>query len=487
MISIAMAYYNRRKHLINTLNSITKSEYKKIEVIIVDDGSDDEHRIEDLQEQFDFLTVIRIDKKDKKHINPCVPFNIALGKTKGDIVILQNPECFHYDDVLTHVAENIKPNNYLAFGVVNKDLSDVMAGIDWNNNFQFEKVSKLPAIQVNSNEGNHWYCHSQYRKDALNFCTAIMRDDLIELNGFDERYANGVERDDVEFLFRIRRKGMNIIHVDNVVVIHQSHSPFNYTQSNAQKLRIANHNLFSKTTACENIVKANPNKEVIKSIDPMMNFTHLIVTRVNIRWLEHSKDNEWLKNRIELLNKTLRPSLEAQTNQNFKFITLWGYEPEGGISNEIQINFGESNVSGVHKKLVEVLPDYVDEKNVLVTRIDSDNALAEDFVEIIQNNVVDNVLPYYYDISKMHMYHLKSKNKRTWDATKTSGFISVMEKVEDFECIPYRYNHGLIGDKISGRKIDELGALLNIHDNNVSAKLLGVRSDFNLEKYNLKL
>jgi len=94
---------------------------------------------------------------------------------------------------------------------------------------------------------------------------AITRKDLIELNGFDERYANGIERDDIEFLDRIVRKKMKIVFIDDAIVIHQSHPPFQYSHTNAKDLRLKNHQLYARTTAIENIVKVNPGKKILKS------------------------------------------------------------------------------------------------------------------------------------------------------------------------------------------------------------------------------
>ena len=85
-----------------------------------------------------------------------------------------------------------------------------------------------------------------------------------ELNGFDERYAHGVERDDVEFLVRIYRKKMNIVFVDSVLVVHQSHPPFYYSTQEFTDLRTHNHQLFAQTTNIENTIKVNPDKIIIK-------------------------------------------------------------------------------------------------------------------------------------------------------------------------------------------------------------------------------
>jgi len=217
-----------------------------------------------------------------------------------------------------------------------------------------------------------------------------------------------------------------------------------------------------------------------------MKFTHLIISRINIRWKEQAQNEAWLSNRINILNSTLRPSLEAQTNQNFKFITLWGYEPIGGISNEHQINFENKKLVEIHQGLVNLLPNYVDEDHVLITRVDSDNCLGDRFVETLHNNIGENV-PFYYDIGKMDMINTITKKKTTWIASKTSGFISVMEKTKDFTCIPYGYSHGLIGNHFTGMILD-LDVLLTIHGDNLSVKQnLGSSSDFDVSKYNLKL
>jgi GT2 family glycosyltransferase len=264
LISVVMAYYNRRNHLINTLNSMTKSQYKNYEVIVVDDASNNENRIEDLQDKFKFLKVIRIEENEKQHVNPCIPMNIGFSNTSGEIIIMQNPECFHYNDVFSHVINNINNNKYLAYTTINKNISDKLSTINWSINYE-KQINDIIKININDNlVKNEWYCHKNFRPMALNFCSAIMRDNLINLNGFDERYAYGIERDDIEFLDRIKRKKMDIIFVDDVIVIHQTHPPFQYSHTNTNDLRIKNHQLYARTTAKETIIRVNPDKTILK-------------------------------------------------------------------------------------------------------------------------------------------------------------------------------------------------------------------------------
>ena len=56
MISIVTAYYNRKQLFINTLKSIkAQNSTYLLEVIAVDDGSEETERLEDLVSEFPFL------------------------------------------------------------------------------------------------------------------------------------------------------------------------------------------------------------------------------------------------------------------------------------------------------------------------------------------------------------------------------------------------------------------------------------------------
>ena len=131
MISIITAYHNRKDLLITTLKTIAKSSVKDIEFILVDDCSSDEHRVEDLVSEFPFLRIIRLEQKDKWYVNPCVVFNIGFNEAKGDIIILQNPECIHVGDVLER-ASRISEGEYLSFACysISKDKTDIINSLD---------------------------------------------------------------------------------------------------------------------------------------------------------------------------------------------------------------------------------------------------------------------------------------------------------------------------------------------------------------------
>jgi GT2 family glycosyltransferase len=257
MISIITAYYNRKDLFYRTLQSISRSKFKDIEIIAVDDGSSPEHRLEGLINEFPFMKIIRVEKKDKWYINPCVTFNIGLREAKGDIIVLQNPECLHVHDVLTYLSENINDSNYISISAygLNSELTKTLPNNISNNTVE-ELLKSLPQETYRGWDTLGWYNHSIYRPLYFHFCSAMSRNSMNKLNGFDERFAYGIGYDDDEIVVRIRQMGLQMTIEDKLCVIHQYHES-HWNPPNAAQLCERNKQMVNNFTRRENKYTAN--------------------------------------------------------------------------------------------------------------------------------------------------------------------------------------------------------------------------------------
>jgi GT2 family glycosyltransferase len=216
-ISIVILYYNRRYQLLNTISSINQSSIKhQAEIIIIDDASSDEHGINDLPDIFPDLNfkIFSFAPAEKWWSCPVIPANKGISLATGDVIMFLCAECMFVGDVLLDLTQRIKPNDYIVYGTYAIEQEDT------------DKISSMDYNELLSNRfKGKWYHHSLYHNTCYNFCSAILRDDLNDLGGFDERYAHGIAHGDDDFLLRIRRKEMNIISVEHVYVYHQWHPP----------------------------------------------------------------------------------------------------------------------------------------------------------------------------------------------------------------------------------------------------------------------
>jgi GT2 family glycosyltransferase len=255
-ISIVSPYFNRKPELIKTLKVMRKSSVKDFEYILIDDASSDEHRIEDLVVEFPFIKLTRINPNEKKHINPCIPFNMGIAKANGDIIILQSPECLHVGDVIDYALNNTKQNQYVVFPCfsLSPKSSSVLNTVDFNmeNNLLNETlIKRVGGLTDFSAEGpagrnNSWFSHPTYRKCLYNFLVALTVVDLHDLGGFNEGLAFGHGYDDTDFVARVIKKGMEVLTPLEPFCLHQHHRSFLTEFSNFKEKETRNRLIYEK-------------------------------------------------------------------------------------------------------------------------------------------------------------------------------------------------------------------------------------------------
>lgn len=87
LISIIILNYNAGKLLIDCIESVLKSNYKKIEIILVDNNSKDgSHEI--CKDRFKEIILIR----NKENFGYCEGNNIGIRKAKGEFIVVLNPD-----------------------------------------------------------------------------------------------------------------------------------------------------------------------------------------------------------------------------------------------------------------------------------------------------------------------------------------------------------------------------------------------------------
>jgi glycosyltransferase involved in cell wall biosynthesis len=228
-ISIVMAYYNRKELLRNTLDTIAMSKHSP-EIIIVDDASNEDNRIEDIVDCSELdINLIRVEPEEKTWSNTCIPYNMGIRAATGDVIMIQNAENLHIGDVISHVISNITEGIYIAFACYSID-KELLAKI-FESNLDEQNIRDIisPTIDIIPNDGeNGWYCHSEYNPSGHPFCAALTRQDMELLDGFDETYAEGLGYEDMEFLRRIREREIEIEIYDSPFVVHQAHTVTDY-------------------------------------------------------------------------------------------------------------------------------------------------------------------------------------------------------------------------------------------------------------------
>ena len=232
-ISIVMAYYNRKPQTLETLLGFERMYLGKydFEVIIVDDNSNYENKLEEDIKQFSFpINLIVISEEEKgDRVNPCTAYNKGFKKVKGRVVIIQNPECYHVGNIIGHILNNLTEQDYFSYSCYSSNSFEITNQLLTNDN-PYKLINDPIFNSINSNIiGLSWYNHPTVigRSNGYHFCSAIHKTNLDLIGGFDERFANGYCFDDDELVLSIKynlQLNIQIIHPNNGFVIHQYHT-----------------------------------------------------------------------------------------------------------------------------------------------------------------------------------------------------------------------------------------------------------------------
>ena len=257
-VSIVMGYYNRKTQTLNTLKDFEKySDKYNFEVIIVDDASNKENELDKIIKNYNIdIKLLKITTEEKgSRINSSVVYNKGFRHATGDIIIIQNPECYHVGDILGYVLTHLEENKYFAFSCFSANTEEFTKEMINSGNI-FKYINDKNFLEKNGKacyfDNLNWFNHPSIRPKGYHFCSAIHRKKLLEIGGFDERFKDGHCFDDDELLLSIRYiLKLNVFNIppENGFVIHQYHSRTQYNIKNLTELYNKNKNLFLQKAA----------------------------------------------------------------------------------------------------------------------------------------------------------------------------------------------------------------------------------------------
>lgn len=189
-----------------------------------------------------------------------------------------------------------------------------------------------------------------------------------------------------------------------------------------------------------------------------MNYTHLLLTRFNVRESEKDKlalNEEWLEERIRLFEKYCLPSVKGQTDKNFKWVLLL----DGGTPDRfkaLESRYAQEVGCELHFEYIAswydcinhapVLSKYIDAgSDFLVTsRIDSDDAIACNYISDVKKQLKPVGKPEFISFVNGAQYF--EQEEVTYNVHyKLNHFATLIEPltssgVEGFYSV-LRYNH----------------------------------------------
>lgn len=226
MISVLMSSYNRTKLLKRTLyNLATHSPKEPWELVVVDEGStEDTFGVVNSFSSaipFKFISVktSKIEEKlglKKYHNNPAVTNNIAFEHSCGDKIFLMGNEIIIRPDTISQMMADIpKCDNYLVLPHtcdMPQQILDIIS--EYGDGITENMVNYCKKWPLQSFE---------YRSNVTNYFSLCSRNSWVAIDGYDERYWQGIACEDSDFYRRILKLPDSQVVISKAITLHAFH------------------------------------------------------------------------------------------------------------------------------------------------------------------------------------------------------------------------------------------------------------------------
>ncbi|HVT00654.1 MAG TPA: glycosyltransferase family 2 protein [Patescibacteria group bacterium] len=212
LVSIIVPTYNRKKMAANLIRSILQSSYKKIELIIIDDASNDGTK-DYLENKFKKNKIIKI-YRNKKNLFAAGSKNVGEEKAKGKYI------AFIDDD---NIVDKYMIENLVKVMEEHDELGEVGP-----INYVLGRKNK---VLLSKSSRNMWTTKTYHKRDLRNLKgpywetddipnAFLVRADVLRKYKIRFRKFFGIMYEESDLAYRIKRVGLKIAFVRNAKIYH---------------------------------------------------------------------------------------------------------------------------------------------------------------------------------------------------------------------------------------------------------------------------
>ena len=267
--SLIISFYNNIDFLKLTLAGFERQTYNDFEIIIADDGSSNE-----IVEKLNLI--IQNSDLDIKHVwhkdegwRKNIILNKAIIKSNSDYLIFIDGDCIPHKSFIEEHVLNKRKGYFLAGRRVNlsKYISNKLTNEKILDGYLEKRYLLLSFLLKVINKGTHIengvYIKSKFIRKRINQKDkgilgsnfSLFKEDLLAVNGFDERYIHPAAGEDTDLEYRLRNYGIKCKTVKHLAI--QYHLFHKKLKRNKENLIILNENIRNKVTYTPFGIKKN--------------------------------------------------------------------------------------------------------------------------------------------------------------------------------------------------------------------------------------
>lgn len=257
-LTLVISYYKAISNLSLILSALNKQSNKNFEVIVSEDDSNQKttEYIENNKHLYHFR-IMHLSQEEDNGFRKNMMLNKSIRNSKTEMLVFIDGDCIPHKHLVKEYIKHLK-RGYIFFGrrvFLSETFSKKIKNKRNEPNFGFFSLLYSGSKKLKEAIYNPSFSltHPNKNKGLVGCNWGIMKQDLIDVNGFDEDYVMPGTGEDTDVEWRLRANGLKMKSMKNkAIVYHLFH-----TTTRSVEINKINHKLLADKMKAGNVVCIN--------------------------------------------------------------------------------------------------------------------------------------------------------------------------------------------------------------------------------------
>ena len=252
MVSVIISHYNNVANLALILDSLSKQSASGFEVIVSEDGEDENTKAFLASHTYSFPLQHTTQEDIGFRKNRIL--NTSIQAAKGSFLVFIDGDCIPHKDFVK-AFQKVQGNNKICYGrrvMLSQKMTSTL-----QKKMQFDGLSVLNLVLGGAKkikEGIYTNISLSAKERGLKGCNwGIKKKLLLQINGFDEAYVHATVGEDDDVEWRLKGIGLTKYSMKNKAIVYHLNHKRSYNEEGTKiNLKLMQERLKAKQFVCKN-------------------------------------------------------------------------------------------------------------------------------------------------------------------------------------------------------------------------------------------